>query len=63
MLAIRFGWNYWEVQTLPSDYIDELWARIEAANQLRAKETETGDIVSRMKAANKATLEKMGLKK
>lgn len=63
ILAMRFSWSYWEVQSLPNSFINELMARIEAANELKAKDDVVEDALSRMRAANQVTLRKLGLGK
>lgn len=63
ILAMRFSWSYWEVQSLPNSFINELMSRIEAANELKAKDNAVEDTLSRMRAANQVTLRKLGLGK
>lgn len=66
-LALRFGWDYWQVLALPADYLDELaiaWAVLqEPAPARRPDEGERRKaLMARLRRPNLAILGKMKLR-
>lgn len=66
-LAFLFHWDYWQVEALPVDYIEELFARVGAENDIRRGTDAAGKpmnetVLSRLRAANAAALRKLRLK-
>lgn len=62
-LAFLFGWDYWQVEAQPIDYIEELLVRVQAQNEMNGTKRETIDeTVARLRAANTQALRRMGVK-
>lgn len=70
ILAFLFHWDYWQVQTLPNDYIAELFARKLAEMEMKAeakeqakRELKEADTIAKLRAGNAASLRALGLGK
>jgi hypothetical protein len=68
-LARLFHWDYWQVQALPGDYLDELMIALEVDRTAETIKAEAQAVararaanVAKMRAANLAILHKQGLK-
>ena len=68
-LARLYGWDYWQVMALPSDYLDELFIALEidreaedARKTAEAERKRKEAKISQMRAANLVILRKQGLR-